>query len=137
MGRYARFQVKSKKKEGVHPVWRGIGCLLIVIVLFISYGLTVILVPLILKTGYVTPQLAARIDLPDWLFKSPFTFSIASYLSSLNHPWISIITFLVVIIILSGITSLIYSTVYSAIGPDRYTYQDAPPPKVKVKKYTR
>lgn len=37
MGRYSRYQKpEEKKREGVHPIWRGIGCLMIFLILVMS-----------------------------------------------------------------------------------------------------
>lgn len=37
MARYSMYQQKSAEKKVIHPVWRGIGCALMVIIPFISY----------------------------------------------------------------------------------------------------
>ena len=43
----------------------------------------------------------------------------------------------VFIVILGGIFSLVYAVMYRAVAPSRYGPMDAPPPKVKIKKYKR
>jgi hypothetical protein len=137
MGKYNRFQVKTKVKKGLHPIWRGIGCLLIVIVIAIAYGLTRLLVPQIIASGYIPWQVAGPIRPPEWAFSTPLLSTVSYFLASLHNPWVNLITFGVTAILLTGITSLIYAAVYSAVGPQRYTSKDAPPSRYKPKKYTR
>ena len=53
MGQYTKYK-PLKEKPGMNPIWRGIGCILLVIVPLISYGLTSHRQPRSLEaTGYV------------------------------------------------------------------------------------
>jgi ABC-type multidrug transport system fused ATPase/permease subunit len=137
MGKYALYQRKSVKKRGMNPIWRGIGCLLIVIVLLVSFGLMEVSTPAIIATGKVPYQLLGHIHFPDWAFKFKMTADIASFISGFDNLWMYIITFFVMLLLLTGVASLLYSIIYTLIGPARYSAQDAPPPKYKAKKYTR
>jgi hypothetical protein len=39
MGRYSRYQKpQEEKRESVHPIWRGIGCLMIFLILVMSFA---------------------------------------------------------------------------------------------------
>jgi hypothetical protein len=137
MGKFSKFQFKTARKKGLNPIWRGIGCILIVIALVISYWLTVTFVPAIIATGKVPYQLLGHIHFPDSVFNFKLTTQIAGFISSFNNPWINIITFFMIWLLLTTIGSLAYAMVYSLIGPPRYTTLDAPPTKYKAKKYTR
>jgi hypothetical protein len=137
MGKYSRFEFKKAGKKGMNPIWRGIGCLLIVIALLLAYGLTVIFVPSIIATGKIPYQLLGHVQFPDWAFKLKVTAEIAGFLSSFNNPWTNIITFFVILLLLTGVASLVYAIIQSVIGPPRYSDQDAPPSRHKAKKYTR
>ena len=61
MGKYTTRSVQKPKPriEGVHPVMRGIGCIMMVIVPILAYGLSVLLVNYGASHGWPIP--------PDWL----------------------------------------------------------------------
>lgn len=137
MGKYSKFQTKPTKKKVMNPIWRGIGCILIVIVPLMAYGLTILFAPKIIATGKVSHDLLGYVHFPLWVFRVMILGDIAYFIAHINNLWLNIITFLVMLLILTAIASLTYSFVYALIGPARYTATDAPPPKYKAKKYTR
>jgi len=137
MGKYAKYQHKSVERRRMNPIWRGIGCILIIIVPLMAFGLMVVFAPSIIATGKVPYQLLGFVHFPDWAFKFRMTAYIASFISSINNLWLNIITFFVMLLILTTVTSLVYSLVYAMVGPARYSAEDAPPPKYKAKAYKR
>ncbi len=137
MGKYAKFQRKTPEKKGLNPIWRGIGCILIVVVPLLAYGLMVLFVPVIIATGKVPYQLLGFVHFPDWAYKVRVVADIVIFIGSIQNLWLNIITFFVIVLILTTVASLLYSWIYSVVGPARYTEMDAPPSKHKVKKYTR
>lgn len=137
MTKYQKFQRPAHEKKELNPIWRGIGCLLIVIVPLLSYWLMLFAVPLIIATGKVPYQIMGYVHFPPWAFKVQIVAAIASYIGSIENLWLGIITFIVIALILTTVASLLYSLIYALIGPVRYTELDAPPTKYKAKKYTR
>jgi uncharacterized membrane protein YuzA (DUF378 family) len=137
MGKYAKYQRKAPVKRGLHPIWRGIGCILIIVVPLIAYGLMVLVVPSIIATGKVPYQLLGYVHFPIWVFKVRILADIAIFIGSINHLWLNIITFFVIVLILTGVASLLYAMFYSLVGPARYSALDAPPSKYKAKVYKR
>lgn len=137
MGKYVRFHAKTLGKKPMHPVWRGIGCLLIVFIPILSLWLMTVFVPKIVATGKLPYQLVGHVQFPKWMLKLRFLDGITGFIGSLDNLWISIITFLVILLILTAIVSISYAWIYGAIGPARYNETDAPPAKYKTKKYTR
>ncbi|HEX7541008.1 MAG TPA: hypothetical protein VF352_02660 [Anaerolineales bacterium] len=137
MGKYAKYQRKSPEKKGMHPIWRSIGCILIVVVPLLAFGMMVVFVPTIIATGKVPYQLLGRVHFPDWAYKTRIVADITSYISSIDNLWLNIITFFVMLLILTSVASLLYSLIYTLVGPARYTAQDAPPSKYKAKVYKR
>jgi hypothetical protein len=137
MGKYSKFQQKSASRQGLHPIWRGIGCILIVVVPLIGYWLTIISLPLIIATGRVPYQLMGYIHFPAWAFTVPVISSVASFIGGVSNLWLNIITFFIIVLLLTAVASLLYSMLYALVGPARYTELDAPPAKYKTKKYTR
>ena len=137
MTAYNKFETGKSAKKPMNPIWRGIGCLLIVLVPLISLGLTAIATPLVITTGYVPNELMGHVIFPDWVLKVPILSAIAGFIASINNLWVSLIIFIVILVILTGISSLIYVGVLQTIGPPRYGETDAPPSKYKAKEYKR
>jgi ABC-type Na+ efflux pump permease subunit len=137
MTAYNKFETGKSAKKAMNPIWRGIGCILIVLVPLISLGLTAILTPLLTTTGYVPRELMGHVIFPDWVSKVPILSAIAAFIASINNLWLSLIIFIVILVILTGISSLIYVSVLQVIGPPRYSETDAPPSKYKAKEYKR
>ena len=137
MSKYMKYQHASPRKKEMHPIWRGIGCILLVIIPLMAFGLMLVIAPAIIRTGLVPHQLLGYVHFPVWAFRFHITSVIAIFIGSLNNLWFNIIVFFVMLLILAGITSLLYSALYQVVGPVRYTPLDAPPSKYKSKKYTR
>jgi hypothetical protein len=126
-----------KEKKGINPIWRGIGCILIVLDLLASYIASIFIVPLLLTTGYVPVELLGHIHFPDWVFKVPVLNGLASLISGFNNLYLSIIVFIVILVLLTGIFSLLYVAFLQFSGPPRYTELDAPPSTHRAKPYKR
>jgi hypothetical protein len=137
MTKYAKYRIKPTEKKGMNPIWRGIGCILIVIVPLLAFGLMALLVPSIIATGKVPYQLLGYVYFPDWAYKVIIISSIARFIGSLNNLWLNIITFFVIVLILTTVASLLYAWIYSVVGPARYTALDALPSKHRGKDYKR
>ncbi|MBE3037619.1 MAG: hypothetical protein IMZ62_02235 [Chloroflexi bacterium] len=137
MGKYAKYQRKSPEKKGMHPIWRGIGCILIIVIPLLAFGMMLVFVPPIIATGKVPYQLLGHVHFPEWAFKVRIVADISSFISSIDNLWMNIITFFVMLLILTAVASLLYSMIYTLVGPARYSELDAPPPKYKGKVYKR
>ncbi len=137
MTAYNKFETGKSEKKVMNPIWRGIGCILIVLVPLITLGLTVIATPLVSSTGYVPRELMGHVIFPDWVSKVPILSAIAVFIANINNLWLNLIIFIVILVILTGISSLIYVSVLQVIGPPRYGEKDAPPSRYKAKEYKR
>lgn len=139
MGKYAIYQrPEHKRRREVHPIWRGIGCLLIVIVPLVSYAGAVLLVNYGLSQGWPIPaEWLGYIKFPDWVWQIPFLAGIARPIANFSHPIAILAFFVVILILLTGLYSTVYAFIYRGLGPPRYTALDAPPPKHKPKSYKR
>ena len=137
MGKYSKYQRKSEKKPEANPIWRGIGCILIVVVPVISYALTAILTPLIVATDLVPLELLGHVKFPEWAVKTPILSDIALFIGGINDLGLKLIAFFVILLLVAAIFSLLYSLVSQVIGPPRYSDKDAPPSKYKAKEYKR
>jgi len=82
-------------------------------------------------------QLMGTPRLPEFFFKSSGLITIFGPLTTIQNFYAIAAASILIMILLSGIISVIYGVVYSMTGPSRYGPTDAPPPKIKTKKYTR
>jgi len=110
---------KPIKKKGPHPVWMGIGFLLLLIIPAISWAASLILIDEDLKTGWyrLTPSMLAPGADPLLYAKIALTAAITFVLFVLLY--------------------VIYFIVYRFIGPKRYGPLDAPMGAYKVKRFKR
>jgi hypothetical protein len=141
MGKYTTHSRQPQKPRsfGVHPVMRGIGCIMMIVVPILAYGTALFLVDYGIRQGWPIP--------PNWL--QPITIHpLLLSLRGLEPVWnlllrqdnlIAIVVFTIaIIVVVGGIMSIIYGYIYSLFGPPRYGPQDAPPIRgVKVKRYKR
>ena len=137
MSKYLRYEPPPQKKKELSPIWRGIGCLLLILIPALSYGLMLLFVPLVLNSGMVPYELLSRIHFPAIIYKIPLISSVAIFIGGIDYIWVKLIIFFVILVIMTGLFTFIYTTVYQWIGPPRYTDIDAPPSKHKPKRYVR
>ena len=128
---------EEKRKGGEHPIWRGIGCLILIIVPVLSYATAVVTLPFLSETGFISSDLMTKPALPAWLRVLPGLAGIAN--SLIAQPGFTAIMMLTVfyIILWGGVFSVLYGIMYRMVGPKRYGPLDAPPPSTKTKKYKR
>jgi hypothetical protein len=128
----------SKPRQEVHAVWRGIGCLLILIVPTLSFLLAAATIQLAVDQNWPMPyQLMGYPVMPDLLWKAAGLTPLLAFIQSQNNLYAILMVTLVYVVIFSALVSFIYAIVYRYVGPSRFGPQDAPPPKIKVKRYTR
>jgi hypothetical protein len=140
MGRYSpsRQSVPAPHQRGVHPVMRGIGCIMIVVVPILAYGVSVLLVNYGIRNGWPIPS--NWLGTPNFhplLWRLSGVAVVLNFLSQQTHLTANIIFTIAITIVIGGIMSVIYGYVYTLFGPPRYGPTDAPPPRVKVKRYKR
>lgn len=138
MGKYGKFRFKQVKERRwkVHPIWRGIGCVFIILIPIIS----ITAARFIAEGNASNNQLGAPIELQGFVDWTKFTNSATPVLKILPGlkgavDWITnlkiyrlevllIVTFLIVGF---GILTVAYSLMYSRVGPPRYGPVDSPP----------
>ncbi len=139
MAKYRSYEknLPSRSKEP-HPVWRGIGCLIMLIVPALSLGLSTILVQIAPSLGIQLPDgLLGRPVMPELLFKVPGLVGILNWIQSLNNLYAILAGTFTITVLLAGLIALLYAFTYRLVGPPRYSGIDAPPPNIKVRKYKR
>lgn len=118
---------------------RGIGCIMIIIVPILAYGLAGLLVNYAMSRGWpIPPSWLGPPTIHPLLLRLQGLQSIILFLQLQNNLEANLAFALVLTIVIGGIMSIIYGYVYTLFGPPRYGPQDAPPIRgVKVKRYKR
>lgn len=141
MGKYqslAKKKVIQEKSHDVHVAWRGIGCLMMLVLPFISMAAAVITIDYGINHNWAIPyQLLGFPRYPDWFYASSGLMTILNPITNTKHFYAYAVTTILYMILLSGVISVLYAFVYRFVGPPRYSPLDVPPPKVKIKKYKR
>ena len=128
MTKYTRLQHKESRRWEIHPIWRGIGCLMALLIIAMGYILSVELV------NY--NQKAEKLDLPEVIYE-PVNIKYTKYVPVLkendvvnkfleNIKYGYLIFGAVFMFLGFGAFSLVYSAVYRVSGPSRYSVLDSP-----------
>lgn len=133
----ARRAITQRKQ--VHAIWRGIGCLMILIVPVVSYILADVTVNLAVQQGWALPyQLMGFPAIPALVWNAaPGLAPLFGFIQGRENLYAVLAIAVALIVILGAFISLGYSIVYRWVGPPRYGPMDAPQPKVSVKSYKR
>ena len=75
--------------------------------------------------------------MPDWLWKASGLTPALTFIQTQNNLYAVLMFAIVYIVFFSALVSFFYALVYRYVGPSRYGPQDAPPPKIKAKRYKR
>jgi len=112
---------EPEHREKVHPIWRGIGCLLLIIIPIMAFAGSILLVESGLPQQYIrmTPELATLVNVEGF-------GRIPLYYILIVTGVVSVLGFVVM--------TVIYAVVYRVTGKSRYGPLDAPPIKRKTKK---
>lgn len=140
MGKYSSLSRKriTPKSDGPHEIWRGIGCLMMLIIPAISIAAGVSTVNYGLKHNWPIPyQLLTAPVLPKFFYKSSGLLAIFYPLTQIQNFYAYVAVSILYAILIGGVISLVYAIIYRLVGPSRYGPLDAPPPKIKTKRYTR
>lgn len=139
MGNY-RFAETPGNQKGLPAGWRGIGCLLMILLPIASYLAAIELLKIdTIRTFFyrVNPALFGPPSLHPILWKLKTITPFLNLVYSWNNLEVNLIFGLVILIALSGIVSVIYAFMFRAVRPSPYGPLDAPPSKHKPKKYVR
>lgn len=128
----------APRPESPHPIWRGLGCLISLIIPVISYAGAVLLIETGAALGWPIPyQLMGRPVVNPLLWKISSLAPLWTFIQSQNNLYAILSLALFFIVVLASLTSLIYAFMYRSVGAQRYGPLDAPPPNIKVKRYKR
>lgn len=127
-----------RRPDQPHPIWRGIGCLIIILVPIISFALAAIIVQIGVNQNWPIPyQLLGNPVVPAPLWNIAGLPPILTFIQSQTNLYAVLAITVFFIIVLAAFVSVGYAVLYRFIGPPRYSPIDAPPVKGKVKSYRR
>ena len=104
---------KVERPWKVHPIWRGIGCILLVLIPLISWAVAELVLQTNLQELSLPPQLMKNATLP-WVGEVQY-FGAQALLSGIFA------------IVLFSLITIGYAILYSMIAPKRYGPQNAKP----------
>ncbi len=138
MGKYDRREPLKKKSNQPHFIWRGLGCVMMIIIPILSIAIGYELVNYLLASGFQFPrQFLGTPHFPDIFYKSSGMMMILKPIIAIKHFYAYAVVSIILMVVLGSVISLIYSYIYRVVGPPRYGPLDAPPPKIKAKQYKR
>jgi hypothetical protein len=119
MGIYRKYDEfgETKRPWKIHPVWRGIGCLLLILLPLMAYGIAVLIVD------------ANKIN--RWIPFPPELTGPAEFPYLYANLGVAVLVFM----ILFGLFTIIYFLIYRMFGPPTYGPMDAPPPRGRNRKW--
>lgn len=121
-----------------HAVWRGIGCLMIMLIPILSIALAYETVQYGLKAEWPIPyKLLGNPRLPDIFYDVRILSQLSLPVRRIEHFYAYAAFSILYMVVIGGFISMLYAFVYRMVGPSRYGPFDAPPPKIKTKRYTR
>jgi len=129
MGRYGKYKSRPEIEERpwqIHPIWRGIGCIMIILIPVMAYAGAYMLVEENAKSGWIpesfwAPSLMNPVTIPTTSITIPHLFGT--------------LTLTVLLALVGyGVMMVFYALVYSALGPPRLGPLDAPPERPRMKK---
>ena len=136
--KFANSNEPPRQRE-VHPLMRGIGCIMIIVVPILSYIASALLVENGFGRQVIPPAWYGRTEFPPLLtqLNGPLGDTVRS-LARVNHLAANLVLTVIIVVVVGGLMSMIYGYIYELFGPPKYGPTDAPPPRgIKVKKYKR
>jgi hypothetical protein len=140
MGKYSSLVRKKElqKPDGPPALWRGLGCLMMVIIPIISFAAGYETINYGIDNGWPIPaQLLGLPRFPDFVYLSTGLMAVLSPVAGIPHFYGYVVAGILYVIALGGLTSILYAVAYRLVGPPRYGPLDVERPNVKVKRYKR
>lgn len=133
----SRRGMRTEERQ-VEPIWRGIGCVMIVVVPLMAYGIATIVMGIAVSQNWPIPyQLMGYPTLPKEFFALPGLVPVALWIQGQQNLY-GILTLTVLFtIVIGALVSLLYAIVYRAFGPPLHGPLDVETPRIKVQKYKR
>ncbi|MGB9641134.1 MAG: hypothetical protein ACPL4H_09495, partial [Anaerolineales bacterium] len=102
---YGRNLPPPPRPWNIHPIWRGIGCIMMLIIPIVSYAGAALLVEANLRAGWL--------PLPAELMGSVYI----PYFTSIPHLFANLLVTVVLVFIGYGALMILYALIYRLVGP--------------------
>ena len=140
MSNYNYFEKsKQPEKKKIHPIWSGIGCVMIILTPIISWAASMVFLDYGKNQHWsYLNQLSGTVRFPDIMYQIPWVSAVTNYISSIPYFEVLVVYFVLFFLLFSSLFSLINAILYRRFGPPRFSAIDAPPPpRRKSKRYNR
>ena len=126
------------RRETLHPVWYGIGCLMSIITPIISGAAAKVMVDFGVsqKWPYVL-AMGGSFTFPAVFYQIPYVGTTATYITRFPFFEALFVFFFVFLLIFSGFFALLNALLNGMYGPPKYSDIDSPPLPGKVRKKSR
>lgn len=116
MSKYEKYNIRPsrEKRWRIHPLWRGVGCLLLIIVPIAAYAGSFILV----RENNERHWVEVPREVMGYL-SLPFDLGRIYYLN--------LLVAVALIVVIFALITVLYGIIYSSFGPPRYGPMDSPP----------
>lgn len=124
MAKYDKFSPRDRIQQrpwDIHPVWQGIGCVMMVLIPIMAYAGAVLLVQENINQKWfpMPAELLKTVAIPN--------------LASVEHLYANLLFAGVLTLLGFGLLIALYSFVYKIVGPPQYGPLDAPPANYRFK----
>jgi hypothetical protein len=112
---YERPEIEKKDPLEVHPIWRGIGCIFLIIMPIVAYAGALLLLEANGRQNWVRVpvELSQSVSLP--------------VLGAMPHLYATLVVTAILLVLGFGLLTIVFAIFNSAFGPPRYGPYDAPP----------
>ena len=121
--KYAQKRTMPSRPRKIHPIWRGIGCILIIISPIIAYSMAHLLINMNADAGwfYIPRELSQTEKIPAMGIPVPYLYA-------------KLMLTFVILVLGNGLLMILYAIIYQFIGPSRYGPLDAKPVRTSPKR---
>jgi hypothetical protein len=137
MGKYERFDNFAQKQQtedkGIHPIWRGIGCIMLILIPIIAFAAADTFYDNASDLNLFGSAIFPRTGILYRVFFSYELFDEITFRLTFFHLIFSVMFSVIGFLIIS----FIYTIVYRFSGPPQYGPTDAPPIRRKKTKKSR
>jgi hypothetical protein len=139
MSKYEQYRIRPQKERRwkIHPIWRGIGCLMLVLVPIISYAAAYIVARANYQNGWVQipNELRGWVNLVPVMNAAPWLSQVLP--ASTRFYYLDLALTAAFVVIAFGLLTLIYGILYSATGVTKTDPYYVPPVRKSPKRSSR
>ncbi len=140
MGKYSHEPVRPERQWRIHPVWRGIGFVWLILIPVMSYALAKIFSQMNTQNKWlpVSPELARQIVINPYTLPSGVTIPLNKLVDIFPwgpHYYIELLFWAGFIFLGFGLLSVFYAFLYRSFGPPRSPYETVKDPPRHQRRY--